>query len=48
MKTFVVLLDSNNIRTIRSYITPRIGDMIEDTIWVGQKIKGGKIIKIFK
>ena len=48
MKTFVVLLDTKTVRTVRGYITPRVGDVIEDTIWVGQLIKGGKIIKVYK
>ena len=48
MKTFVVMLENHAVRTIRTYITPRVGDMIEDEVWVGKKIEGGKIIKVFK
>ncbi len=48
MKTFVVMLDNRAIRTIRAYIAPRVGDVVEDEIWVGQKVEGGKIVKVFK
>ena len=48
MKTFVVMLDTHAVRTIRSYIIPKIGDVVEDEVWVGHKIEGGKIIKVFK
>ena len=48
MKTFVVMLDTHAVRTIRSFIAPRVGDIIEDEVWVGKKIEGGKIIKVFK
>ena len=32
MKTFVVMLDTHAVRTIRSFITPRVGDMPSDIL----------------
>ena len=47
-KIYVVELDNKCIRTIISTDLLHIGSIIEDQDWLGTKIKGGKIIKIFR
>lgn len=47
-KIYIVLLDTKNIRTVRSTEIIHVGSIIEDEIWLGVKIKGGKVIKVFK
>ena len=47
-KVYIVQLDTKNIRTIRSSEIIHIGSVIEDEIWFGTLIKGGKVIKVFR
>lgn len=47
-KIYIVQLDTKNIRTVKSTEIIHVGTIIEDEIWLGAKIKGGKVIKVFK
>jgi len=47
-KVYVVQLDSKAVRSIITREDYKVGDIIEDEIFLGQLIRGGKIIKIFK
>ena len=47
-KLYIVQLENKNIRTIVSDEPIRVGTIIEKEVWLGQTIKGGKVIKIFK
>jgi len=47
-KVYIVQLDTKNIRTIRSSEIIHVGSIIEDEIWFGILIKGGKVIKVFR
>jgi len=47
-KTYVVQLDTKAIRSISTRDDLKVGDIIEDEIFLGHLIRGGKIIKIFK
>lgn len=47
-KVYIVQLDTKNIRTIRSSEVIHIGSVIEDEIWFGTPVKGGKVVKVIK
>ena len=47
-KTYVVEIDNKNVRTILTDELIHVGTIIEDEIWLGVKIKGGKVTKVYK
>lgn len=46
-KTFIVQIDNKNVRSIFTDELIHIGSVIEDQNWLGRKIKGGKVVKVF-
>lgn len=47
-KVYVIEIDNKNIRTIFTDELIHVGSIIEDDVWLGVKIKGGKVTKIFR
>jgi len=47
-RTYVVQIDNKNVRTIITDELIHLGSIIEDEIWLGVKIKGGKVTKVFR
>lgn len=47
MKTYVVEIDSKIVRTIKSEKIIKVGNIIPDEMWLGKKMIGGVVTKIF-
>lgn len=47
MKTYVVEINSKVIRTIKSEKIIKVGDLAPDEVWLGKKMIGGIITKIY-
>ena len=47
MKTYVIEIDHRRVRTIFADKRPKVGEFIPETIWLGVKLAGGIITKIF-
>lgn len=46
-KTYVVQIDNGHIRSMRFENPVKVGQYIPDEVWIGQKVKGGFVKKVF-
>jgi len=47
-KTYVVEIENKRIRTVFAEKPIRVGDLVSTEIWLGYKIEGGIVTKVYR